>query len=273
MLSSRLFFAFIIICFSLQTMALASKQTVCVVGATGMTGRHVVKMLLDQGHTVRTVVRSQERMKSILSSTQMEKNLEMTESSLLDMSASQLKEFVNGCDAIVSCLGHNLTFQGIWGHPRKLVTTAVERLSEAVLSIDGNKKVKFVLMGTILAENPNGKDDVRPFWERSFLSILRWLVPPHVDNEEAAAYFYNQHKLSGRLEWCVVRPDGLVDNEQTTPYTLYEKPPTRLFGGGTASRINVAHSMVELIEKEVLWTKWKFQMPVLDDDKPTEETK
>ena len=49
------------------------------------------------------------------------------------------------CDGIVSCLGHNLTLKGLYGHPRRLVTNAVSRLSESVIKNDSDNKVKFVL--------------------------------------------------------------------------------------------------------------------------------
>ena len=48
------------------------------------------------------------------------------------MSDDELREQVQGCDAVASCLGHNLTFKGIFGHPRRLVADATRRLCQAI---------------------------------------------------------------------------------------------------------------------------------------------
>ena len=47
-------------------MRLSLSQIVLVLGGTGQTGRHVVRQLLQEGHTVRAVVRSKERMLELL---------------------------------------------------------------------------------------------------------------------------------------------------------------------------------------------------------------
>lgn len=235
--------------------------TTLVVGATGATGRHVVQMLLDRGQKVRTVVRSKERLNAILTGNDFGDRLEVTEAALLDLPQSKLEELTLGCDAIVSCLGHNLDWKGIWGQPRRLVTDAVNRLTSAV---GPKQKTKFILMGSNGVVNPSGTDDKRPFGERVLLCILRCLVPPHVDNEQAALAL---HELGGQtsIEWSVVRPDDLIDGEVSN-YELLSKPKAGLFGAGKATRSNVAHSMVELILDDSEWQKWKFQMPVLNND-------
>merc|ERR1711966_76060 len=100
------------------------------------------------------------------------------------------------------------------------------------------------------------------------LYLLRCLVPPHVDNEEAAAYLHHSF-LGGNslLEWSVVRPTDLIDGVPTPgKYQLFEKPIGGLFGAGVATRSNVAHIMVEMIVNETTWEKYKFKMPVLHDD-------
>lgn len=92
--------------------------TTLVVGATGATGKHVVLQLLQQNQNVRAIVRSKERLLASLdeiepkSSSAFAKNLDVTEASLLDLSSDDLKKATAGVDAVVSCLGHNLTFKG-----------------------------------------------------------------------------------------------------------------------------------------------------------------
>lgn len=242
-----------------------STTTTLVVGATGATGKHVVQMLLDGGHKVRTVVRSKKRMESLLTG-DYEDRLQVTEAALLDLSDEELEVLTRGCDAVVSCLGHTMDFKGIYGNPRKLVTNAVERLTTA---IGENQKTKFILMGSNGVSNPNGDDDTRPFIERAILCLLRYMVPPVADNEMAALHL---HQLGGTgPEWCVIRPDDLIDAD-VSKYELLVKPKFGLFGAGIATRSNVAHSMVELILNDEQWQKWKFQMPVLNDAVAEEST-
>lgn len=246
-----------------------TSKTVFVAGATGATGKCLVQQLLDSGHTVRAVVRSKERMMSLLDEKKQYDKLDVTEGALLDLNDDRLCQLVKGCDAVVSCLGHNITLKGMYGHPRQLVTEATKRLCQAIEK-DGNK-AKFILMGSDGVANPNGQDDVRPFSERSIIFLIRYLVPPHSDNEGAAAYLYHQIGESSGLEWTVVRPTDLIDAD-VSDYDLFKKPQGGLFGSGTATRANVAHAMAELITKDDVWKTWKFKMPALLDKK-TEATK
>ena len=49
------------------------------------------------------------------------------------------------CDAIVSTLGHNLSFKGMFGNPRQLVTDSIKKLCK-VSENTKNKPVKIILM-------------------------------------------------------------------------------------------------------------------------------
>ena len=249
--------------------------TTLVVGCTGATGKYVVLQLLQQKQHVRAIARSKQRLLDALNEISPNASddyadfLQVTEAAVLDLSDEELQNLCSGCDACVSCLGHNLTFQGIFGKPRRLVTDAVKRMCHAIetnqTSEEGeeSKKVKFILMGSDGVANPKGQDDRRSCGERFLLFLLRYLIPPHRDNESAAAY------ISGltdnpKLEWTVVRPTDLIDGT-VTKYELLPRPPGSLFGDGVATRANVAKSMVDLILTESLWDEWKFQMPVLHD--------
>jgi len=237
--------------------------SVLVVGATGATGKHVVQQLLDKGQKVKVIVRSKQRMLDALKQSYDKEHLVVTEASLLDLSDKELQNQVHDTRAVVSCLGHNGDFQGIFGHPRCLVTDAAQRLTSAMRASSSGPTKKFILMGSGAVDNPSGTDDKRSFSERCILFLLRHLIPPHKDNELAAAYMHSLGKDSG-IEWAVVRPIGLIDGE-VSKYTLYDKTIERLFGGGVATRANVAKCMVDLIVDKPMWQKYKFQMPVLHD--------
>jgi nucleoside-diphosphate-sugar epimerase len=230
-------------------------MSVLVVGATGATGKHVVQQLLDQGNSVKVIVRSKERMMDAIKTNQ--ERLTITEASLLDLSDEEIKEQVKGTQAVVSCLGHTMDFKGMFRHPRKLVTDSVKRLTTAM-----DSDQKFVLMGSDGVAHPAGTDDRRSFSERTILCLLRYLIPPHADNEAAADYIHSVKNL----EWVVVRPTDLVDGE-VSEYELFDKPQGSLFGGGQSTRSNVAKVMVDLLSDEKLWETYKFNMPVTHDAK------
>jgi hypothetical protein len=240
--------------------------TTLVIGATGATGKHVVQTLLNRRQNVRVIVRSKERMQSLLECGDDAGNrLDITEASFSSLTDQQVRDHVQGCQAVVSCLGHNITFRGIWGKPHRLVTDAVQRLTSAIRqTTDGNTTTttKFILMGSDGVSHPDGiTDDKRSLGERTLLSLLRCLVPPHSDNEEAAAYLYRTVGTT-TVEWSVVRPTDLI-NGDVSAYQLYQKPPGSLFGGGVVTRANVATFMVELILDPNVWNEYKHKMPVI----------
>ena len=107
-------------------------MTILVVGASGATGKLLIEQLLvglEVSEKVRIIVRSVDTLPDKIKQSE---QVIITEASLLEMSDADLKAQVQGCRAVVSCLGHNLSFNGMFGHPRRLVTDAVQRLCNAI---------------------------------------------------------------------------------------------------------------------------------------------
>jgi hypothetical protein len=162
-----------------------------------------------------------------------------------------------------------MSVKGLWGKPRQLVTDATRRLIETIEANQAEsngtgKKTKFILMGTEGVPNPAGGDDPRTRLERSVLFMLRYLLPPHSDNETAAQYIHTK-RGNPRLEWTVIRPTDLIDGA-VSKYALFPKPQGSLFGGADkATRANVAKSIVDMILSEKLWEEWKYKMPYIQD--------
>ena len=234
---------------------------ILIVGASGATGRLLVEQLLNRDQKVKIIVRSDE---SLSESVKKHKNLEITRASLLDLSDSELGHQVKGIDAIASCLGHNITFKGLFGHPRKLVTDATRRLCEAVKANNSNKTVKFVLMNTTGNRNHDLNEPIS-FAEKVVIGLIRLLLPPQSDNEKASDYLRIKiGRSDDNIEWSVVRPDGLIDENKVTKYQVYPSTiRSAIFNAGKTSRINVGHFMAELITDSEVWNKWKGQMPVI----------
>ncbi len=236
-------------------------MTSLVVGATGATGRLLVQQLLERGEHVKAIVRTRGRLpEEVLRSD----GLEVTQASLLDLSDRELADHVRGCQAVASCLGHNMSFKGIYGQPRRLVTDATRRLCDAIKPLRPATPTRFVLMNT--AGNSNRDlDEPISFAQKCQIALLRLLLPPHVDNEQAADYLrveIGQQALA--IEWAAVRPDTLVDMDEVTPYDVHPSPTrSAIFNAGETSRINVAHFMAELITDDETWSSWSGRMPVI----------
>jgi hypothetical protein len=152
-----------------------------------------------------------------------------------------------------------MSLKGIWGKPYRLVTESVQKLTTAAAS----SSTKFILMGSNGVQNPSGKDRERGTMEKGVIFLLRHLVPPHKDNELAAAYLHDNLKPESGKEWTVVRPGDLIDSEEVTEYALHKQSPKGPFADGACSRANVADFMVRLILDDSLWEEWKYEMPVI----------
>ena len=117
-------------------------------------------------------------------------------------------------------------------------------------------------MNTVGVQNPD-LGEKRKWFERGLLTALRYALPPQRDNENAAEHLRGTvGKENQHIEWCIVRPDSLV-NAEVSRYDIQESPVTGIFSGRPTARSNVAHFMSELIENAELWNRWKFRMPVI----------
>lgn len=232
-----------------------------IVGASGATGRLLVKQLLDRGLQVKVIVRSPDKLPE---SIRRHKNLSIIQATVLDLTDAEMAQHVQGCAAVASCLGHNLTLKGIYGAPRLLVTETTRRLYHAIKANQPDKPVRFVLMNTTGNSNRDIPERVS-FAHTCVIGLIRWLLPPQRDNERAADYLRVQiGPNDGAIEWAAVRPDTLIDESEVSEYAVYASPTrSAVFDPGKTSRINVAHFMAELMTDDALWHKWKGQMPVI----------
>ncbi|MBE2190280.1 MAG: SDR family oxidoreductase [Desulfobulbaceae bacterium] len=235
-----------------------------VVGASGATGKLLVEQLLEAGQKVKIIVRSTSNIPNHWNN---HEKLTIIKGIISEISTDEISTHLVDCQSVACCLGHNLTFRGIYGKPRKLVTDSVKLICEAILKNTPAKPIKIVLMNTTGNSNRDINEPVSA-GQTIVLALLRLLLPPHTDNEQAADYLrVKVGQNNPYIEWTTVRPDTLINEEKVTVYTLH-KSPTRdaLFNPGKTSRINVAHLMARLILDVHLWNTWKGQMPVIYND-------
>lgn len=232
-----------------------------VMGATGATGKHLVEQLLMLGHTVTTFVRVGS---ALPESIRNHERLTVIPGSVLDLSDDELTTIVQGCDAVASCLGHNISFKGLFLPPRRLVRDSIQKLYNAVQAQSNGSKIKFVLMNSSGVRN-NDLNEPASTKNQIVLGILRLLLPPHNDNEAAANFLRTKvGQKDPKVEWVSVRPSGLIDEAEVSEYDAHPSPQRDpIFDDGQISRINVADFMAKLIHSDDLWAKWKGQMPVI----------
>jgi len=238
-------------------------STVLVVGATGATGKLLVEQLLTRGSDVRVIVRSSEGLPEHLRD---HHRLSLTQASLLELDDRELRQLTDGCDAAASCLGHHMSLKGVFGPPYRLVTEATRRLTNALRATVREQPARFVLMNSAGNRNRDCLEQAT-MSHRAAIGLIRLLVPPHADNEQAAEVLRcNIGQQDDRLEWCVVRPDTLTDDAKPPTYQLFASPiRSPLFDPGRTSRSNVARFMADLITDDGIWSKWRGQMPVVYD--------
>jgi putative NADH-flavin reductase len=233
---------------------------VLVLGGNGATGIHVVEQLLEKNVDVKTIVRNSVKLKSLENT----ENLEIITASFLDMDNTELSEVLYDVDAIVSCLGHNITLKGIWGRPHRLVTDAIKKVCESIRMKDTGKVTKLILMNTTACLDIDAQEKFTTA-EGIILAIMRFLLPPQRDNEQAVNYLKHAIGKNDRnIEWIAVRPDTLIDENEVTSYTVHNSPiRSPIFNSGKTSRINVGSFFVNLLCNSEQWEKWKYQMPVI----------
>ena len=235
-----------------------------VLGASGTTGKLLVEELFRQNLEVVAVVRPSS---SLMSKFKNQSNYREIPASISEMSDQDLTPHLKDCDVVLSCLGHNLNFKGMFGKPRRLVTDTVKKVSRIVESLESDKKVKIILMNTSgnsnrdIPENP-------PLSQKLVILVLRLLLPPHVDNEQAADFLRvhigQNHDF---IEWVAVRPDSLTNETKGSKYVIHASPTRNaIFDSAPSSRINVANFMANLASNSDLWAAWKGKMPVIYND-------
>ncbi len=235
-------------------------KKVLVFGASGATGRQLVKTLLNKNVVVTAIVRN-----SISFSPHFpeEVNLVVLEADITNEPMSFFSKCIEENDVMISCLGHNMTFAGVFGSPKLLVHDAIQNIVSVMNDAQPKALKKLILMSSAVVSNTQ-ISEAPPLSQRLVTSILRELVPPHLDNEKAAGLLHCQAKKNSCIEWVMVRPDALIDEEQVSLFDVCESPSRNsIFNSGKTSRINVAMFMSKLVTDETLWRKWKGKMPVI----------
>jgi uncharacterized protein YbjT (DUF2867 family) len=240
-------------------------MNVLLLGGTGRTGGRVLQQLLGRGVSVRAVVRSAERLPAGVAD---DPRLTVVEADLPALSDAEIAKLVDGCDVVISCLGHAPNAQGVFGAPRDLVTRSVERMCRAIRERRPTRPVKLILMSSVSVYRPGGLDTRRGRFERAVVWTLRGLVPPARDNQRAADFLHEViEPADPYVQWVAVRPDALKDGD-VTEYALHEGLVDSLFRPGETNMANVAHFICDLAADPQVWAEWRGKLPVIVNASP-----
>lgn len=235
-------------------------QTVLLLGSTGRTGHHVLDQLLSRGFKVRVIVRSTQKLPAGAAENP---NLTVVEAELLSLSAEELQRHVQGCDAVISCLGHILSFKGLFWPPHDLIKKVTARLCQSIEALQPVNPIKVILMTSVSVNHPGSLDPRRGMFERTLLWIIRGLLPPARDNQLAANFLHDRFGTNHPVaQWIILRPDTLLEGD-VSEYTLHQGQVNSLFSPGSTYMANVAHFMCELVTNPDAWNAWKGKLPVI----------
>lgn len=232
-----------------------------VLGASGATGKLLVEQLLNLKQDVKVIVRPTSK---IPDNWKNNEKVSIIIAEISDITIDEMAAHIKDCQAIACCLGHNLNLKGIFGKPRRLVADAVELTCSAIKKYNPSEPFRFVLMNTTGNKNRD-LNEAESFLQKLVMCLLRLLVPPQVDNEKAADFLrLNIGQKNVLMEWVVVRPDTLINQDEVSEYELFASPiRSAVFNPGKTSRFNVGHFMAKLLNDKNLWEQWKGQMPAI----------
>lgn len=198
-------------------------QRFTVFGATGGTGRHLVRQALEAGHEVTAVVRDPARLPV------QHERLEVITAEVTD--PEPLRPAVEGRDAVFSALGPP-------GRKPSTITSSGTRAILRAMEATGTKRFLAVSAAPLgppaEGESLFTRGLVLPVIRRVFRNVYADLAVMEREIRESAA------------DWTVVRPPMLLDTALTGTYRT--ATGANLRGGQKIARADLAHAMLALTD-------------------------
>ena len=169
---------------------------VAIFGATGRTGRHLVRQALERGYEVVAFARDPGRLGFS------HERVVVVGGDVLD--AAAVDGAVDGCDAVISALGHAR------GAPKDVQTRGTQNIVRAMKE-HGVRRIVSLTGAGVRAEGDEPK-----LVDRVFAFLLRVLQK---DVLEDAANHVDVVQGS-RLEWVIVRGPRLTEGDKTGDYRV-----------------------------------------------------
>ena len=189
-------------------------------GATGGSGRHLLRLALDAGHEVRVVARRPDAVEAPAG-----RGVEVTPGDATD--ATALASGLQGCEVVVDLVG----VSGLLA-ARRGTTVYSESVRALVAAAPraGYRKVVLVTSGGVVEQPGDG-------WFYTQVLKRHFLEPTYTDMRAA-----EQRLRDSTLSWTIVRPGYLTGDRQRTDYRVAVDEP--LDEDGSLSRWSLAHAVV-----------------------------
>jgi uncharacterized protein YbjT (DUF2867 family) len=198
------------------------RMNLVVFGATGGTGRELVKQALGHGHTVRAFVRTPDKLKVI------HHRLEVVQGDIADKKA--VAEAIRGQEAVLSALGVN---------DRKPNTVLSDGVRNIVAQM-GKQKVRRLIFVSSLGVG-DSKGQLGPLYNWILLPAL--LKNIFADKQKAEEVI-----RESKLDWTIVRPGALTSGRLTAKYVSGAEAAKRKLLP-KVSRADVADFMLHVLER------------------------
>ena len=151
-------------------------------------------------------------------------------------------------------------------YPRRLVTDSIYRLCQALQSNNPTEPIKLLLMSSVGCRNYNLEEKIS-FAQSCVIALLRVLMPRiPIMRKRQIILPHRDWQSHSHIEWAAIRPDSLTKDYMLSLYAVNASPNPSIFNPGKTSRINVAHFMVKLIIDSAVWSYWKGQMSVINNE-------
>lgn len=216
---------------------------ITIFGAWGATGRHAIKAARAQGHRVKAVVHHLPDEISADAGVTYVKG---------DVLKDDLRPYVEGADAVLSCLGIGNDLETLLSPP-PLYTEGTENICKAMLEENVSRLV--VISASFVEEKNRG-----PIWFKLPAMTALSLVFREMEQME--------HNLKARhdIAWTAVRPGWLMEGEETRDYVVQANviPPGLI----RTRHADLAHFMVSLAETG----EWIHQTPAIARKEPVAAT-
>ena len=209
---------------------------VLVAGAHGKTARRLVRMLVDDGHEVRGLVRKEEQMPDV--------EADGAEPVLVDLENEEVEgsvgEAVEGCDAIVFAAG-----AGPGSGAARKETMDYGGAAKLVEAAEKHGVRRYLMLSSMGAGNPEGGSEA---------------MQPYLFAKARA----DERLQDSAIDYTIIRPGGLTNEEGTGRIEAAESLGRR----GQISRDDVARTFADALEMRNTYGK---TFEVLAGDTPIRE--
>lgn len=192
---------------------------IAIFGASGKTGKQLVKQALEQGHEVTVMVRNPQSLADYGAALK----LFVGDISQLEV----IKDTVRGQDAVVCALG-----------ARELYTNSGIRAKGTRAIIEAMKATGVKRLVVISSMGIGESWNHLPFFNKALFKLL--MPAPRKDHEEQ-----EQAVKASALDWTIIRPSGLIDEATVTTYNYGTNITPKT---SRISRSNVAHLILKVLE-------------------------